>query len=97
MACSTRCAVPSLRGAKYLAPYTHDGRFATLREFIRNAIVNEFAGAEPSDQVLDALVTYIQEIAFLPNPKLAAGGRLSGQASDAARRGESAVQQAVPA
>jgi cytochrome c peroxidase len=25
--------VPSLRGAKYLAPYTHDGRFPTLREF----------------------------------------------------------------
>lgn len=80
--------VPSLRGAKYLAPYTHDGRFATIREFARNAIVNEFAGPEPSSQVLDALVNYIQEIAFLPNPKLVAGGRLSGEASDAARRGE---------
>jgi cytochrome c peroxidase len=80
--------VPSLRGAKYLAPYTHDGRFPTLREFTRNAIVNEFAGPEPSDQVLDALVSYVQEIAFLPNPKLAAGGRLSQQASDAAHRGE---------
>jgi cytochrome c peroxidase len=80
--------VPSLRGAKYLAPYTHDGRFPTLREFIRNAIVNEFAGPEPSGQVLDALEDYIKEIAFLPNPKLAAGGRLSKEASDAARRGE---------
>ena len=80
--------VPSLRGAKYLAPYTHDGRFPTLREFTRNAIVNEFVGAEPSAQILDALVNYIQEIAFLPNPKVAAGGRLSGEASDAARRGE---------
>lgn len=80
--------IPSLRGAKYLAPYTHDGRFQTLRDFTHNAIVNEFAGPEPSAQVLDALVAYIQEIAFLPNPKLAAGGRLSGLASDAARRGE---------
>jgi cytochrome c peroxidase len=80
---------PSLRGAKYLAPYAHDGRFPTLREFTRNAIVNEFAGPEPSAQVLDALETYIKEIAFLPNPKLAAGGRLSQQASEAARRGES--------
>ena len=34
--------------------------FASLREFIRNAIVNEFAGAEPSEQVLDALVSLRQ-------------------------------------
>jgi len=79
---------PSLRGAKYLAPYAHDGRFPTLREFIRNAIVNEFAGPEPSAQVLDALENYIKEIAFLPNPKLSAGGRLTADVSDAARRGE---------
>ena len=79
---------PSLRGAKYLAPYAHDGRFALLRDFIRNAIVNEFAGAEPSAQVVDALEAYVKEISFLPNPKLAAGGRLTAQASDAAHRGE---------
>jgi cytochrome c peroxidase len=79
---------PSLRGAKFLAPYAHDGRFATLREFIRNAIVNEFAGPEPSNQIVDALETYIKEIAFLPNDRLADGGQLSGKASDAARRGE---------
>ena len=79
---------PSLRGAKYLAPYAHDGRFPTLREFIRNAIVNEFAGPEPSAQIVDALEAYIKEIAFLPNPKLGPGGRLTTEASDAARRGE---------
>ena len=45
-------------------------------------------GREPSAQVLDALETYIKEIAFLPNPKLGAGGRLTNEASDAARRGE---------
>jgi cytochrome c peroxidase len=38
--------------------------------------------------VLDALVSYVQEIAFLPNPKLGPGGRLSGEASEAAHRGE---------
>lgn len=80
--------VPSLRGAKYLAPYGHDGRFSSLRDFVRNVIVNEFVGPEPSAQVLDALMTYIREIAFLPNAKLAAGGRLSAHASAAARRGE---------
>lgn len=79
---------PSLRGAKYLAPYGHDGRFASLRGFMRNVIVNEFAGPEPSAQVLDALVTYVQEISFLPNAKLEAGGRLGKAASAAAHRGE---------
>jgi cytochrome c peroxidase len=79
---------PSLRGAKYLAPYGHDGRFASLRDFARNVIVNEFAGAEPSPQVLDALVTYIQEISFLPNAQLTAEGQLTDKASKAAHRGE---------
>jgi cytochrome c peroxidase len=79
---------PSLRGAKYLAPYAHDGRFPSLRDFIRNAIVNEFGGPEPSGQMLDALEAYVKDIAFLPNRKLADGGRLSAQASDAAHRGE---------
>ena len=87
---------PSLRGAKYLAPYGHDGRMASLREFVRNVVVNEFAGPEPSPQVLDALVTYINEIAFLPNPKLAAGGRLSAGASEAARRGEALFNKPFP-
>ncbi|MFY9626200.1 MAG: hypothetical protein WAJ91_17715, partial [Rhodoplanes sp.] len=63
---------PSLRGARYLAPYGHDGRSASLRDFIHNVIVNEFAGPEPSPEILDALVTYVQEISFLPNPNLAA-------------------------
>src|SRR5215468_7263065 len=52
--------IPSLRGARYLAPYGNDGRIASLREFVRNVIVNEFAGPEPSQAVLDALVAYIE-------------------------------------
>jgi cytochrome c peroxidase len=87
---------PSLRGAKYLAPYGHDGRFASLRDFVRNVIVNEFAGPEPSAQTLDALVTYIREISFLPNPKLAADGRLTDKASDAARRGQALFNKPFP-
>jgi cytochrome c peroxidase len=79
---------PSLRGVRHLAPYGHDGRFASLRDFVRNVIVNEFAGDEPSPQVLDALVTYVKEISFLPNSKLEAGGKLSAQVSEAARRGQ---------
>jgi cytochrome c peroxidase len=79
---------PSLRGAKHLAPYAHDGRFATLRDFIHNAVVNEFSGAEPSQQVVDALEAYVRDISFLPNAKLSEDGGLTASASDAARRGE---------
>jgi cytochrome c peroxidase len=88
--------VPSLRGAKYLAPYGHDGRFASLRDFVRNVIVNEFAGPEPSGQTLDALVAYIQEISFLPNDKLTSDGHLTDKASDAARRGEAVFNRPFP-
>jgi hypothetical protein len=80
--------IPSLRGARYLAPYGNDGRTASLREFIRNVIVVEFAGPEPSSAILDGLVSYIQDIDFLPNPSLGPGGRLNRNTSDAERRGE---------
>src|SRR5215813_477477 len=80
--------IPSLRGARYLAPYGHDGRMASLRDFVRNVVVNEFAGPEPSTATLDALVAYIQEIDFLPNQKLGARGRLNESANEAERRGE---------
>ena len=33
--------IPSLRGARYLAPYGHDGRMASLHDFVHNVIVNE--------------------------------------------------------
>jgi hypothetical protein len=51
-------------------------------------IVDEFAGAEPSPAILDALVAYINDIDFLPNPSLGPGGRLVGKISDAERHGE---------
>jgi cytochrome c peroxidase len=88
--------VPSLRGARQLAPYAHDGRFAALPEFIRHVIVDEFAGPEPSQQVVDALENYINDIAFLPNPKLGPAGALGAAASDAARRGEILFNKPFP-
>jgi hypothetical protein len=80
--------IPSLRGARYLAPYGADGRMASLRDFVHNVIVNEFAGAEPTPAILDAIVAYIQDIDFLPNPSLGPSGRLVGKISDSERRGE---------
>jgi cytochrome c peroxidase len=92
----TPVRIPSLRGSRYLAPYGHDGRMASLRDFVRNVIVNEFAGPEPSPAIVDALVAYIQDIDFLPNPKLAAAGHLAANASDAERRGEALFTRPFP-
>src|SRR5215472_11585016 len=80
--------IPSLRGIRYLAPYGRDGRIAALRDFTRNVIVNEFAGPEPSPKLVDAITAYMEQIDFLPNPKLASDGQLTDAADPAARRGE---------
>lgn len=63
---------PSLRGIRFTAPYGRDGREASLRSFTRNVIVTEFAGAEPTPYMLDALMAYMREFDFLPNTKLIA-------------------------
>jgi cytochrome c peroxidase len=88
--------IPSLRGARYLAPYGVDGRMPSLRDFVHNVIVNEFAGPEPSPVVLDAIVAYIQDIDFLPNPSLGPGGRLVGKITESERRGEALFAKPFP-
>lgn len=80
--------IPSLRGLRFTGPYGRDGRFASLRDFTRNVIVNEFAGAEPTPFMLDALVAYMTEFDFLPNAQLTSDGQLTDAATDAAHRGE---------
>jgi cytochrome c peroxidase len=85
--------IPSLRGLRFTGPYGRDGRMASLRDFTRNVIVNEFAGAEPTPYMLDALVAYMTEFDFLPNSLLTGDGRLAEGASEAARRGEAIFNQ----
>jgi mono/diheme cytochrome c family protein len=80
--------IPSLRGLRFTAPYGRDGRFASLRDFTRNVIVNEFRGPEPTPLMLDALVAYMFEFDWLPAPYLRPDGTLSTAAPEAARRGE---------
>jgi hypothetical protein len=80
--------IPSLRGAHLLAPYGHDGRTLSLTEFVRNVIVNEFSGDEPSREILDAVVAYIEDIDFIPNARIGTGGRLTGAVSESEMRGE---------
>jgi cytochrome c peroxidase len=88
--------IPSLRGARYLAPYGADGRMASLRDFVRNVIVNEFAGPEPSPSIVDAIVAYVQDIDFLPNPSLGPDGHLVGKVSESERRGEALFSKPFP-
>ena len=88
--------IPSLRGARYLAPYGADGRMASLRDFVHNVIVNEFDGPEPSPKILDAIVAYILDIDFLPNQDLGPGGRLVGKVSESERRGEALFFRPFP-
>jgi len=80
--------IPSLRGIRHLGPYGRDGRIGSLREFARQVIVTEFGGAEPAPLILDALVAYMNEFEFLPDPLLTPDGRLAAAASPAAQRGE---------
>lgn len=80
--------IPDLRGIRFTAPYGRNGRFGSLREFVRNVIVNEFNGPEPDPILLDGLVAYMNEFDFLSNPALNRDGTLNDSASRAARRGE---------
>ncbi len=80
--------IPSLRGIRFTAPYGRDGRFASLRDFARNVIVNEFGGPEPTPLMLDALVTYMLEFDWLPTPYLNPDGTLNDRSSKEAKNGE---------
>ena len=79
---------PSLRGARFTSPYGRDGRTASLSEFVRDVVTNEFGGAPLPPAQLSALVHYVQDLDFVPNANLDARGRLTAQASASARRGE---------
>lgn len=85
--------VPSLRGARYSAPYGRDGRTASLGEFTRGVVEREFAGISLADDELAALVGYLLELDFLPNRNLDPRNQLTAHASEAARRGALLFQQ----
>ena len=80
--------IPDLRGIRFTHPYGRNGRFPSLREFVRNVIVGEFNGPEPDPLLLDAMIAYMNEFDFLPNAALAKDGSLNRCASAAAKRGE---------
>ena len=88
--------IPDLRGIRFTAPYGRNGRFASLREFTRNGIVNEFNGPEPDPILLDGMIAYMNEFDFLPNPMLNRDGTLNQNASETARRGERVFNRPFP-
>jgi cytochrome c peroxidase len=53
-------------------------------------------GPDPPAAILDAMVAYVEDIEFLPNPQVSAGGRLSAKSGAAARRGEQLFVRAFP-
>ncbi len=89
-------SIPSLRGAHLLAPYGHDGRTVSLRDFVHDVVVNEFAGEEPSPEVLEAIIAYIEDIDFLPNRRLGQLGKLTGPMSESEKHGEALFYQRFP-
>ncbi|HEY5608372.1 MAG TPA: hypothetical protein VIM38_08545 [Alphaproteobacteria bacterium] len=88
--------IPSLRGIRFTAPYGRDGRIASLREFARMVIVQEFAGAEPTPFMLDALVAFLNELDFLPAPYLNRDATLDDRAPPEAKRGEILFNKPFP-
>jgi cytochrome c peroxidase len=55
-------AIPSLRGAAAKEGYGREARFASLRDFIRHVMVDEFAADEPPAWLLDALLAYVAQL-----------------------------------
>jgi cytochrome c peroxidase len=87
---------PDLRGIRFTAPYGRNGRFGSLRDFIRNVIVNEFNGPEPDPIIVDAMRAYMMEFDFLPNPFLNKDGTLGEKVPPPARRGEKLFHKPFP-
>ena len=76
-------AIPSLRGAAERERYGHEVRIASLREFIRHVMVDEFAADEPPPWLLDALTAYVGQL--MPTDEAEAPVSLSADLADVDR------------
>ena len=85
--------VPSLRGARYTAPYGHAGSIASLGEFIDHVAGVELGQPPMRSDWREALVLYLEQLDFLPDPQVDALGRLTAKASESAHRGEKLFAQ----
>ena len=87
--------IPCLRGLRFTGPYGRDGRFGSLRDFMRNVIVERVRRSRAAPFVLDSLVAYMLEFDFLPNSKVDNQGRLTDQGPGRREARRDAVPQAV--
>ena len=74
----------SLRGVAQTAPYTWHGWQSELRDSIHESMLTSMQGPEPGGADVDALVTYMKTLDWVPSPHRAADGGLTA----AAKRGE---------
>ena len=88
--------IPSLFGGRKTRPYGRSGKFATLRDFTRFAIVKEFGGQEPGALTMDALVAYELSLDFMPNAWLDDQGQLTETAPASAQRGYTIFNRPFP-
>ena len=88
--------VPSLRGARYTAPYGHAGSVGSLGDFIDHVVSMELAQPPMRRDWRDALVLYIEQFDFLPDPYLDSLGHLNDTASPAAKLGEKLFEKPRP-
>ncbi len=80
--------IPDLHGIRQTPPYGRNGRIASLAEFTRNVVVEEFGGVEPGQGTLDALIAYMDTFAPETVTHLGTDGRLSPSSPRQALRGE---------
>lgn len=80
--------VPSLRGARSTAPYGHGGAVGSLSDFVDHVVGFELAAPALKAEWRRALVFYLEQLDFLPNPQLDALGQLTARASPLAHQGE---------
>lgn len=89
-------SIPSLLGARETGPYGRTGKFSTLRDFTRFAIVDEFGGKEPGELTVEALIAYQASLEFLTNEWIDDQGQLTDLASSTARRGYEVFNRPFP-
>ena len=86
--------IPGLEGIRHTGPFGRNARFETLAEVVRNVIVMEFGGEEPSDRLVEGIVAFLESFDFEENAHITDDGRLTPAASETVKRGETLFNQA---
>ena len=80
-------STPTLWGVGTRAAYSWAGTAPSLQANIRGIIVNRMKGPEPTPEMMEALLAYVNSLGYPPNPFLNADGTPSDAAPAAAKRG----------